>query len=320
MASTHNPRMSIAGLPLDDEPQTRHPTSEEYHAVPFEARFNALQSLDLLRWSLTDDLDPTQDTSRENCPGGLTYTEARELYLWMISPIGLLTSNYTTVPTNRYSDGDIMVFFNQMRTWRPRVAENVDQNMQGQVCLSALPDEWEWPVALNRFLLERRHALVPGMLPGDSRPNPNLETDRQSALSDAVNCYWREPAFDLPMADLLLGTGREILMEYVDCTDYMDLEWNHDAGMDTDDSDGENGYPGLDLDCDLLLILCHKVPNPEDRCPICLEDTQGIFLAIDRCGHIFHEQCLRAWLKTSLQYNSERCPICRQDIVPYYPD
>lgn len=48
-------------------------------------------------------------------------------------------------------------------------------------------------------------------------------------------------------------------------------------------------------------------------CPICMEDyaaEAAPIMRITRCGHCFHEQCLRSWLKTG-----SSCPLCREELV-----
>lgn len=55
-------------------------------------------------------------------------------------------------------------------------------------------------------------------------------------------------------------------------------------------------------------------------CPVCMEDflkngqgTQAV-VKTKACGHIFHKQCLKNWLKTA-----KTCPICRHDLAEFVP-
>ncbi len=51
-------------------------------------------------------------------------------------------------------------------------------------------------------------------------------------------------------------------------------------------------------------------------CTICLEDfTPRCKVAIAKCKHIFHEQCLSDW-KNCNSANHNRCPICSKVIFP----
>jgi hypothetical protein len=51
----------------------------------------------------------------------------------------------------------------------------------------------------------------------------------------------------------------------------------------------------------------------EEECSICLEQFEdGEELAVPGCGHLFHPDCLKEWVKTDTQM---RCPVCRYDIL-----
>jgi hypothetical protein len=71
------------------------------------------------------------------------------------------------------------------------------------------------------------------------------------------------------------------------------------------------------------------IPNHSITCSICLEETTWIriypstsaitpeppeqydkFVRISRCGHVFHDACLRSWFDE--QKNT--CPICRKEL------
>lgn len=49
--------------------------------------------------------------------------------------------------------------------------------------------------------------------------------------------------------------------------------------------------------------------SEESACPICMEDIQqGTVASKLHCGHLFHTECIRVWLKQS----KSNCPMCRQ--------
>ena len=49
--------------------------------------------------------------------------------------------------------------------------------------------------------------------------------------------------------------------------------------------------------------------NPIKDCEICLQPLIKKRFKLPRCGHIFHHDCLRAWLRICV---NQDCPICRQ--------
>ncbi|CDW90611.1 UNKNOWN [Stylonychia lemnae] len=54
----------------------------------------------------------------------------------------------------------------------------------------------------------------------------------------------------------------------------------------------------------------------ETACVICLEDfttEHNEIRKIKRCGHIFHDKCIKNWLRTHLK--EFRCPLCKTDII-----
>ena len=44
--------------------------------------------------------------------------------------------------------------------------------------------------------------------------------------------------------------------------------------------------------------------NWEEKCSVCLDENCNAYLS---CGHVFHNECISAWLKKNGQ-----CPLCRQ--------
>jgi len=51
--------------------------------------------------------------------------------------------------------------------------------------------------------------------------------------------------------------------------------------------------------------------SPTATCSICLEDLDR-GMSIDQCGHVFHSECLDAWLS-----EHKSCPMCRVNIVQW---
>lgn len=47
------------------------------------------------------------------------------------------------------------------------------------------------------------------------------------------------------------------------------------------------------------------VEDPE-KCPICLDDVKGVAVAIQKCGHRFHQDCIDQALE-----HAKKCPTCR---------
>ena len=49
----------------------------------------------------------------------------------------------------------------------------------------------------------------------------------------------------------------------------------------------------------------------DTRCTVCLDDiSAGNRTALTKCGHYFHQKCLRRWLEVK-----NTCPICKQSVV-----
>jgi E3 ubiquitin-protein ligase SHPRH len=55
--------------------------------------------------------------------------------------------------------------------------------------------------------------------------------------------------------------------------------------------------------------LSTKETKELKECRICLMGVDNGFLT--RCGHVFHDHCLTAWL-----VKHRRCPVCNQDVTP----
>jgi hypothetical protein len=62
--------------------------------------------------------------------------------------------------------------------------------------------------------------------------------------------------------------------------------------------------------------FCQMVSPVNNSCPISLEpfDINTIVTQIRGCGHVFHNDSIRAWFATN-----PRCPVCRYDIRDYVP-
>ena len=54
------------------------------------------------------------------------------------------------------------------------------------------------------------------------------------------------------------------------------------------------------------------INNYSDNCPICLANTDEIFIKIPTCGHIFHLECLD---QSRFYINNNKCPLCRQEYI-----
>src|SRR5664279_3671491 len=70
----------------------------------------------------------------------------------------------------------------------------------------------------------------------------------------------------------------------------------------------------------VLSLRCSQVsamPRPttdssrlNDVCAVCLAELDVINTKQTPCGHIYHEQCLVAWLKVGTN-----CPTCKQQLI-----
>lgn len=68
----------------------------------------------------------------------------------------------------------------------------------------------------------------------------------------------------------------------------------------------------LDYQKQLLIVqrLAAPLAVPSDRCVVCLDDYEEVSDASRmRCGHVFHSQCLRHWLRLV-----PACPVCRTPV------
>lgn len=68
-----------------------------------------------------------------------------------------------------------------------------------------------------------------------------------------------------------------------------------------------NNYP-IDIH---VYTASNNEENPEDPCPMCLEDLNT--KTVIECGHEFHEECLELWMNE----DKDTCPICRERIPLY---
>lgn len=50
----------------------------------------------------------------------------------------------------------------------------------------------------------------------------------------------------------------------------------------------------------------------EDICSICLEKLDFNEKKTFRCGHVFHDKCIKQWFKSSYSF---KCPNCKQCII-----
>ena len=49
-----------------------------------------------------------------------------------------------------------------------------------------------------------------------------------------------------------------------------------------------------------------------NECSICLEPyKQGDDIILLKCGHLFHEECIKTWITP----DNQSCPYCRTDII-----
>ncbi|GLJ54882.1 hypothetical protein SUGI_1178520 [Cryptomeria japonica] len=66
------------------------------------------------------------------------------------------------------------------------------------------------------------------------------------------------------------------------------------------------------LEMGVFSYRCHGEEQQEEECVICLSEYQeGVSLvALQRCQHNFHVECIRRWLNCM-----PRCPICNASTI-----
>eukprot|EP00980_Cylindrotheca_fusiformis_P003419 scaffold763_cov98-Cylindrotheca_fusiformis.AAC.4 len=84
-------------------------------------------------------------------------------------------------------------------------------------------------------------------------------------------------------------------------------------GTDEEDLSNEADENAIGL-VDQFLSYWKKKPVQSSECSICLElykagDTICVSKSPD-CDHVFHEECISAWLSTN-----DHCPLCRVDLM-----
>ena len=60
----------------------------------------------------------------------------------------------------------------------------------------------------------------------------------------------------------------------------------------------------------------YTVVESKDECPICYDDDKNKdeFCKINRCGHVFHTECIK---KCFVDSNNHKCPFCKQNVCIY---
>lgn len=56
-----------------------------------------------------------------------------------------------------------------------------------------------------------------------------------------------------------------------------------------------------------MLMKKIKITPTNQECSICLDNISENAVKCCQCGHCFHEECIKRWLK-----NNSTCPLCRQ--------
>eukprot|EP00980_Cylindrotheca_fusiformis_P003416 scaffold763_cov98-Cylindrotheca_fusiformis.AAC.1 len=113
-------------------------------------------------------------------------------------------------------------------------------------------------------------------------------------------------------------------------TSSLESDAQQDLPTKRSESDEEQGLPSLETDeeedlsneadenaiglVDQFLSYWKKKPVQSSECSICLElykagDTICVSKSPD-CDHVFHEECISAWLSTH-----DHCPLCRVDLM-----
>lgn len=62
-----------------------------------------------------------------------------------------------------------------------------------------------------------------------------------------------------------------------------------------------------------ILLSMVIVDNMSDECPICLEELKTKKCVQTKCNHIYHEECMKVSLESSL-----KCPMCRKEFQYNY--
>ncbi|KAL9662881.1 hypothetical protein QQ045_027716 [Rhodiola kirilowii] len=72
-------------------------------------------------------------------------------------------------------------------------------------------------------------------------------------------------------------------------------------------------YLKADIKADLSMSKMARVEISDTTCPICLDEfaANGVVVVKTPCAHLFHDLCLRNWLK---QPRKNGCPMCRAPI------
>lgn len=78
-------------------------------------------------------------------------------------------------------------------------------------------------------------------------------------------------------------------------------QFNFAEGIDEKDEE-----PKIDIlsRCPVIIL------DPPRTCPICLSDSMYVGIRLEKCRHMFHEECMGTWLE-----NKVTCPVCRAHLV-----